>query len=299
MDQLLPEWAQPFASPDEANEYWDLVCEVAAARWGEAVTCNYLFGTVMAPGGAVAHIDNLARDAVHVRSAEVRRRGLYGFFSMMDDHRPDRLAEQLADWEWVRPRVRTRLMGRFDAGIGHVSRSLDRRTDWVLALDLTTGCMPVGADVAEAWPMSRNDLWDLGHRQAVSLPARRATVWLDPVVTGFDGNLFTSGLVGDLTGRLTQPIGPLGALVTAPVAHRLYVVPLRSPHETPEAVVRLMSLSILDQETEPNRLSSSILWYRGPGRLQPGLSLGKDGIAVHLDEPLRSALDGRPGPAAA
>lgn len=299
MDQLLPEWAQPFASPEEANEYWDLVCEVAAARWGDAVTCNYLFGTVMAPGGGVARIDNIARDAVHVRSAEVRRRGLYGFFSMMDDYRPDRLAEQLADWDWVRPRLRARLMGRFDAGIDHVRRRLDRRTDWVLALDLTSGCMPVGADVVGAWPVNGDDLWDLGHRQSGELSARRATMWLDPLVTGFYGNLFTSGLVGDLTDHLNRPIGPLGALVAAPVAHRLYVAPLRSPQETPEAVVRLMSLSILDQETEPNRLSSSILWYRGPGLLEPGLLVGNDGIEVHLDEPLRSALDDRPGPAAA
>lgn len=300
MNQLLPDWAQPFPTASDADDYWDLVYDVATTRWGDDVICNYVFGTIRSPAGGTAHIDNIARDAARVPDIEARRRALYSFFSLLDDHSPERLAAQLEDWDWVRPRLRLRLMARFDAGFEHVRRPVDRRTDWVLALEITDGCLPIGVDVAACWPMGTEELWRLGQLQSLAASGvRRVQIWQAPSIVCFEGGMFTSGLLTDLSGRLPTPVGPLGALVTAPTAHRCYVVPIRHTAIVPEAVVRLMSLSLLDQHTEPNRLSPSILWYRGAGVLEPGISVGPSGIEVDLDEPLRTALEQDPGPAAA
>ncbi len=290
MDQLLPEWAQPFGDPLVANDYWDLVCEVAEARWGDDITLSYLEGSARHRDGRVAQFHNIARDAVD-RDHDTQRRGLYNFLAMLDDML--RETRQLASWEWAAPRLRRRLQMRWDPPWPILHKSLDLHTDWIVALDTESGCAPVAVEWLADWGVSAETAWERASQQSLANPhieVGRLGVDDDEVI-GLYGDMCTSGAAMDLTQWFDEPLGDLGALVIAPTAHLLYAVPLRNLAAVADEALQLMVLGGLRMSSEPNPISQSLFWYRGPGRLEPCVSLSPTGsLRIDAGEPLRSRL---------
>ena len=280
MDQLLPEWAQPFGDADSANDYWDLVCEVASLRWGGEISLSYLAGKVKHSDGRVAQVHNIARAAVGLPT-DLQRRGLYSFFSMMDDMK--RSVELLRDWEWVAPRLRRRLQFHWEPGWELLTKRVDRHTQWVVAVDSDSSCAPVNTEWLADWGVSEEEVWARATRQSLQ-PRGMRRLRIDEVegtnggpspmrfnnrLFCFDGDMYTSGLAADLTGRFQRPLGEHGALISAPTAHQLFVHPIEDFAHVPQLIAPLTVLSIMRTETEPNPISNSVLWYRRPGLLEP------------------------------
>ncbi len=303
MDQLLPEWAQPFDNADTANDYWDLVCEVAHTRWGDDISLNYLWGRAEHTDGWVAQIHNLAKDAVGLDS-RTQRTGLYNFFSMFDDMKREN--QLFKDWEWAAPRLRRRLQANWECPWQLLDDPIDPYTNWVVAIATESGCAPVAKAWLGDWDADESEVWARATRQSMLPPKLRrrrinqvASVNGDPALLTFDrtlhcfeGDMYTTGLAADLTDRLPGLIGEFGALVVAPTAHQLYVMPVADLAEVPPVVVPLMVMSILRQHTEPNPVSRSVLWYRGPGRLEPCMTYSSEGrITVCAAEPLATILN--------
>lgn len=299
----MPDWAQPFHDPDAANRYWDLVCEVATLRWGDEVSLSYLAGQVVHTDGRVAQIHNIARDATG-RSLEVQRKGLYNFFSMMDDM--PRTRELLNDWQWVRSRLRRRLQTRWEPGWNLVALEVDEHTQWVVAVDTGDSCVPVSAKQLTTWKVSEDEIWALATTQSLrprgmrrllidkvdGLDGQPSSLRFNDRLYCFNGDMYTSGMAADLTGRFQQPLSDLGALVVAPTAHQLFVHPIRDIESVPPLIAPLTVLSVLRTYTEPNPISNSVLWYRGPGVLEPCTQFRQPStIEVACpNEPLRSVL---------
>ncbi len=303
MDQLLPDWAQPFGGAGRANAYWDLVCDVSGHRWGGDVSLSYLTGTVTHTDGRVARIHNIARDAVG-RTDDVQRQGLYNFFSMMDDMERTRMF--LQDWTWVRPRLRRRLQTRWQTEWELVSQPVDEHTQWLVVVDTDDSCVPVNAEQLGCWHVTRDEVWAVATAQALR-PRGMRRLLVDEV-TGVDGratplrfgnrlfcfagDMYTSGIAADLTGRFQRALTSLGALVIAPTAHQLFVYPIRDVGQVPQLVAPLTVLSVIRTQTEPNPISNSVLWYREPGVLEPCTQFTPPStieIACTSD-PLRSVL---------
>ncbi len=302
MDQLLPQWAQPFDDAQAANDYWDLVCEIAHTRWGNDITLNYLWGRAEHTDGRIAQIHNLAKDAVGLDTL-TQRTGLYNFFSMFDDMKREN--ELFKDWEWVAPRLRRRLQANWECPWQLVDDPIDPYTNWVVAIATESGCAPVAQAWLDDWGVNRAAVWARATRQSMHPPnVRRRTInhvagaggnpallTFDKALHCFDGDMYTTGLAADLTGLFAGQIGEYGALVCAPTAHQLYVMPIADLAEVPPVVVPLMVMSILRQHTEPNPVSRSVLWYRGPEQLEPCMTYSPEGrISVCAAEPLATIL---------
>ncbi len=292
-DHLLPEWAQPFRNAEAANNYWDMVCEIATIRWGDQCTLNYLAGTLEMPNGAYLNIANVAI-ATAGSNPQSQRRGLYNFFASFDQFKPGELEQQMNDWEWVRPRLRIRLQRSWNPGWELLARSIDAQTDLVVALDHDLGSMPLAASKIDKWPVSKAEVWRVATEASAGQGGieRFDLVETYPKIICFDGGMFTSGIVMDLGGRLQHPVGELGALVSCPTAHITYVSPIRTLVNVQDAVARMLTLSVLCQQSEPNPITTSVFWYRSPGRLEPGVAFtGKNRLDIRFSEPLRSILD--------
>ncbi len=303
MDQLLPEWAQPFGNPNAANDYWDLVCEVTYLRWGDEISLSYLAGKAKHVDGRVAQIHNIARAAVGL-PADEQRRGLYNFFSMLDDMK--RSIEFLRNWDWVAPRLRRRLQLHWTPGWELLTEPVDAHTQWVVAVDSDSSCSPVNKEWMYDWGVCEEEVWERATAQSLR-PRGMRRMQIDEVdgLNGapspmrfndqlycFEGDMYTSGMAADLTGRFQKSLGEHGALVIAPTAHQLYVHPIRHIEQVPELIAPLTVLSIMRTQTEPNPIGNSILWYREPGVLEPCTEFGppmRIDVVCH-SEPLRSVL---------
>lgn len=292
-DQLLPEWAKPFGDAGDANDYWDLVCEVATLRWGTKPALDYLRGTVTMENGAVLNIGNIAADAIRY-DQDTQRRGLYNFFCSFDTFQADAMADPMRDWEWARPRLRVRLQMAWEPGWKLVARPLDSRTILIVALDHESGCMPLAASKMDEWPVTEEEVWEIATANSVQQDRleRIELAAVRPRIYCFNGGMFTSGIALDLTGRLEQPLGDLGALVACPTAHITYVSPIRSMDRVQDTVARILMLSVMIQRDEPNPISTSVFWYRRPGVLEPGIVLSPpDRMENCFSEPIRTILD--------
>ncbi len=303
VDQLLPEWAQPFGDADAADEYWDLVCEIAHTRWGDDITLSYLWGRAEHSDGRVAQIHNIAKDAVGL-DRRTQRNSLYNFFSMLDDMKRER--EQFRDWEWAAPRLRRRLQANWECPWELVDEPVDPYTNWVVALASESGCAPVAAAWLDDWKVDAAEVWERATAHSMrpkrlrrrkihhvaALDGRPAALTFDKTLHCFDGDMYTTGLAIDLTDRLPGQLGEDGALVVAPTAHQLYVMPITDLAEVPPLVIPLMVMSVLRQHTEPNPVSRSVFWYREPGRLEPCMTYSPEGqISVCAEEPLAKILN--------
>ncbi len=303
MDQLLPDWAQAFDDAEAADTYWELVCEVAHARWGDDITLNYLCGRAEHADGRVARIHNIARDAVGL-DPTIQRNGLYNFFSMLDDMKREN--ELLKHWRWVGPRLRRRLQAEWNCPWPLVHEPIDRDTNWIVSVATESGCVPVAQSWLRDWDIDEPTVWERATQQSmrpkrlrrrvlrtVEGPERaRAVLRFDRGLHSFDGDMFTTGLATDLSEWLPEAQGEFGALIVAPTAHQLYVQPIISLDEVPPLIAPLTVLSILHQQTAPNPVSRSVLWYRGPGRLEPCTTYSPKGrITVTADGLLASVLN--------
>ena len=302
VDQLLPEWAKPFGDANAADDYWDLVCEVAHARWGDNITLSYLWGRAEHADGRVGQIHNIAKEAVG-QDRKTQRTGLYNFFSMLDDM--DRERELFSNWEWAAPRLRRRLQANWQCPWDLVDEPVDTYTNWIVAVASETGCAPVAAAWLNDWGVDEAQVWELATAQSArprglrrrrirdvaGLDGRPSAVTFDQTLHCFDGDMYTTGLAHDLTDRLPGSGGVHGALVVAPTAHQLYVMPIADLTEVPPVVIPLMVMSALRQHTEPNPVSRSVFWYRGPGRLEPCMTCSPEGrVTVLAAEPLAGLL---------
>ncbi|MFW2380781.1 MAG: hypothetical protein ACN4GZ_03405 [Acidimicrobiales bacterium] len=301
MDQLLPEWAQSFNGADSANDYWDLVCEIAHSRWGTDITLNYLWGRIEHRDGRIAQIHNIAKDAVGL-DRRTQRNGLYNFLSMVDDMKREN--ELFSDWEWAAPRLRRRLQANWECPWQLVDEPIDPYTNWVVAVAAESGCAPVAAAWLDKWQVGAAEVWERATAQSRhprNLVRRKMhdvaglnghpALAFDSTLHCFDGDMYTTGLATDLTDELPEPLGENGALVVAPTAHQLYVMPIADLAAVPPMVVPLMVMSALRQHTDTNPVTRSVFWYRGPNRLEPCVTHSAQGrVTVCADEPLATIL---------
>jgi hypothetical protein len=302
VDQLLPAWAQPFGDAAAADDYWDLVCEIAQLRWGDDITLSFLWGRAEHHDGRAVQIHNIAKDAVGL-DRRTQRNALYNFFSMVDDI--EREHALFKKWEWAAPRLRRRLQANWECPWELVDEPVDPHTNWVVAIASESGCAPVAAEWLNHWNVDAAQVWKRATAQSMRPRGLRRRV-IDhvagpngnPSLLRFggglhclEGDLYTTGLANDLTERLPHPLGEHGALVAAPTAHQLYVMPIGDLVEVPPVVVPLIVMSVLRQYTDPNPVSRGVFWYRGRGRLEPCVTYSNEGrVAVHADEPLATIL---------
>ena len=253
--------------------------------------------------GRVAQIHGIARDAVGL-DPTTQRNGLYNFFSILDDMKREN--ELLQDWSWAAPRLRRRLQAEWNCPWALVDQPIDRYTNWIVAVATENGCVPVARNWLDGWGVDEPSVWKRATEQSmrpkrlrrrllrtVEGPERDgALVKFEGDVHSFDGDMFTTGLVADLSERLPEADGAHGALIVAPTAHQFFARPISSLDEVPPMIAPLTVLSILHQETAPNPVSRSVFWYRGPGRLEPCTTHSPTGlIRVTADEPLASVLE--------
>ncbi len=296
MDQLLPSWTQSFRHAVAAEEYWELVCETAELRWGDQVTCNFFTGVVQLDSGTAVSIANLARTAPH-QDLAARRRGLYHLFATADDVRKS--ADRPKDWTWAKSRLRSRLQVKWDPPWELMAQSVDVQTNRIVALDHPAGCAPVAITQAERWGVDSDQIWDTAIAQSIGQPGIRHCD-VGAGVHRFEGGLFTSGITSDLRYRLPEPLGHLGALVTCPTARVTYVNPLWCLDDLRTTIGRLLHLAVLRHGIEQNPITTSILWYRSPGTLEPAVAVTRR-REIHLGpaEPFVSLFDIGDPPSAA
>ena len=284
-----PFWARAFVHPDAANDYWDLVVDVATARWGDEVTFDPFSGCLHLEDGARISIANLAADAVHF-DPPAQRAGLYSFFSHFDSVRPDRLLEFTRSWPDVQGSLRVRLWAGKMPFAG-LSRPITRNVHQVVVLDHPAGCLAVAMKHFDCWGRSEEEVLKLAHANTkdevkpdVTIGARENCMFL-----WFAGGLFTTGLAFDLS-ELPVAVGERGALICAPTSRDLIVMPLHESTNAAAFSIDLLELTLPVVKREPNPLAVDQLWYRGRGDLVPLIEW--DGCAAQnrAPEPMRSWL---------
>ncbi|MCB0994445.1 MAG: hypothetical protein KDB21_05100 [Acidimicrobiales bacterium] len=283
---LLPRWAAPLAAEDRYDHFCALVAEIAAARFGDDVArLDPEVGVLHGPDGLVAWMGNLAATCAGLPPSQWRL-CIYSFLSWADDLQPARVANMLRTWTQVRGLLRVRLLAAAesgpDVGFEVVRRPLGAGACLGLVASLDGNTAPISVEHADEWGVDLDEAWHVAERNLRRYEVFEQTVYggHGQVMVHLSGGMFTTGHALRLD-ELGLGVGEQGALVAAPNARELFVLPLG--HDSAAHAALAMSETALRVHlTEPNPVSPSLYWFRAPGVLVPAVDMS-DGSARVLE----------------
>lgn len=277
---VLPRWASPLADTDRFERFCELVNDIAVTRFGRSVArLDPSTGVLRGPDGLVAWLGNLAHSCAGVPASEWRL-CIYSFLAWADDLAPVKVLDLVCSWSRIRGLLRVRLLPTGVYGDDFVTRPLGDRACVGLVANLDGNCLPIATDHAEQWDEPIDHAWRIAEANLRRWEGyhQRAYVGHGQVLFDLVGAMFTTGHALRL-GELDLGIGSDGALVAAPTARELLVLPI-SPGPLAEAVAGMLAIAAHVRAEEPNGVSPSLYWYRGDGRLVPAVEAGSDGFRV-------------------
>ncbi len=289
-------WRRGFASTADADRFWDLLIKFVPKLVGPVESIDRDSGAFTLVSGGTIMVHNPAVDIRNVNHDQWPD-FVKWWLGNLAKQTPGHIEATTRRWSQVKGALRVRLLPPYFLE-NQVAQALSAELSWGLAVKIPGGSCPATIEMVERWQIPRKVLWSTAKRNTRKrVKAKRTDVIAaQRHLRLFEGGLFTTGLLGDLT-KVMPEIGADGALAVAPSSHSLLVQPIDGwGPDVGEDAARLLCAGLMYQEDASHLLPPVLLWYRGPGDLVAAAEFDHgmgEGFAMNIlaPEPLRGYLD--------